>query len=552
MDKIPGFLSVPQAGPQVDLPRIRPARALAHAPPLQQLTSGLGQFRRAVRRDFIVGIQAVQRRAVTVGGFPFPVGLQPFLQHAVRGNLVRGKPHPLGRQFAPQRLVHTQDPGRSDGIAKQFPQLLHVDGRTQADAGTPLAAGQQETVFRRGGRAGHQPLVFRFFKKVVQIELHAALHHRIHPSQVLAIQRKGVLLPQVFAQPGRTADIQAGGCRIAPDIRQPVRDPTPRVVVGLGGLGTGFHQRRDEGVQRLLHLDQVTDQRRPVVHLGVDVKVVVAVPHGVDLFGPDALQVGRQAAGTRRADQQVAAHVRKQGRQGRIGGPLPVVRQAFIRRQVAVLGFRQAERHAVEKPLVIGLLSRAQLSERFLFCLVEVGRCDRQRIGQLPPGDAAVIGRRRQQQPYLIGRRDRQGIASGFYRTAAGHHPHPPHNQQPIVVKPVVQMAGHQQLAIADRLGLEPFRAVQGHRKGDRPGEPRHEDLIGGGHEMLAGKRGRAASIGHRCQPRGQVQLAPVVLDGIAVAGELQAEVAQGLETAERRDVFGIFRRALGREGLFL
>jgi len=54
---------------------------------------------------------------------------------------------------------------------------------------------------------------------------------------------------------------------------------------------------------------QVGHLRRPVVHLKVDVEVVVAVPGGLQVLVPKALEVGRQAAGARTAHQQISAEL---------------------------------------------------------------------------------------------------------------------------------------------------------------------------------------------------------------------------------------------------
>ena len=54
-------------------------------------------------------------------------------------------------------------------------------------------------------------------------------------------------------------------------------------------------------------LSQVGLLRRPVVHLDVDVRVIVAVPRRPVALVPDSLKVGRQAPWPGTADQQVAA-----------------------------------------------------------------------------------------------------------------------------------------------------------------------------------------------------------------------------------------------------
>ena len=67
--------------------------------------------------------------------------------------------------------------------------------------------------------------------------------------------------------------------------------------------------------QRQVAFGEVGLFHRPVVHFGVDVVGVLAVPGGLVGIVPEALQVGRLAAGTAGADHQVAAELEEQGDQ---------------------------------------------------------------------------------------------------------------------------------------------------------------------------------------------------------------------------------------------
>ena len=167
-----------------------------------------------------------------------------------------------------------------------------------------LPSGRREAVLRRVGRAGDEPFVFRLLDQVVEVEQRRLLQDRIGPAQELAVEREGVVLPEMLAEPGRAADGRAPGRGLAgrgeaPRVGDDVRHPAARVVVGLRGLAARLDQRGDELVQRLVQLGEVADLGRPVVHLHVDVEVPVAVPRRLDFLGPDALQVGRQSAGPR-------------------------------------------------------------------------------------------------------------------------------------------------------------------------------------------------------------------------------------------------------------
>ena len=58
-----------------------------------------------------------------------------------------------------------------------------------------------------------------------------------------------------------------------------------------------------------MQLGEVAGLRQPVIHLDVDVQMVVRGPWWSCVGIPLALQVGREAAGTRRGDEQVAAEL---------------------------------------------------------------------------------------------------------------------------------------------------------------------------------------------------------------------------------------------------
>ncbi len=229
----------------------------------------------------------------------FAIRLEPFLQAAIGSDLIGREPGALLRQFALQFLIQAEQLRGAGRIAEQLPQLLHVDGRAHADIDRP-AIGEEKGIFRRVRGAGHQPFVHRFFPDVVEIELRAAFQNRIRPLQVFAVEREGILIPQVRTQPSRPARGRAPGGLLArrsetPGIRDDMRDPAARVVIRLRRFAPRLHQRRDELVQRFLQLRQIADERRPVVHLHIDVEVPVSVPRRLDFLGPDALQIRRQA-----------------------------------------------------------------------------------------------------------------------------------------------------------------------------------------------------------------------------------------------------------------
>jgi hypothetical protein len=68
-----------------------------------------------------------------------------------------------------------------------------------------------------------------------------------------------------------------------------------------------------------MEFGEIADLRRPVVHLGVDVEVPVAIPRGLDLIRPESLQIGWQPAGPGRRDQEVASVVEIECGEGGVG-----------------------------------------------------------------------------------------------------------------------------------------------------------------------------------------------------------------------------------------
>ena len=74
-----------------------------------------------------------------------------------------------------------------------------------------------------------------------------------------------------------------------------------------------LHQRR----QRLIEFGEAGLLQGPVVHLDIDVRMIVPVPGSRYSICPESLQIGRQAAGTGTADEQIASVVIVQSSQCR-------------------------------------------------------------------------------------------------------------------------------------------------------------------------------------------------------------------------------------------
>ena len=68
---------------------------------------------------------------------------------------------------------------------------------------------------------------------------------------------------------------------------------------GLGGLAPGFKLASNQLQERLVAFSQVGWFGRPVVHLDVDIRMIVAMPGRIVAVVPKSLQIGRKSAGAR-------------------------------------------------------------------------------------------------------------------------------------------------------------------------------------------------------------------------------------------------------------
>ena len=150
----------------------------------------------------------------------------------------------------------------------------------------------------------------------------------------------------------------------APDVGDVVRHESARAVVHARRLAAGLAQRIEKVEQRLVQLGEVGHLRRPVVHLQVDVEVIVRVPRRAHAVVPHALQVGRQIARTAAGDQQVAAELKIQRVECRIGRAALHRFEPFVGRQRSRAQSppgAEAQRHASIQPLMIGAVRLEQL-----------------------------------------------------------------------------------------------------------------------------------------------------------------------------------------------
>ena len=197
-------------------------------------------------------------------------------------------------------------------------------------------------MFGRGRRRRRERAV-RFLPQVVFRELRALLQHRIsHLGKKLLVACELIVLPQVRRQPvgghgvvvPRHVLAHEGGGETE-GVAADARHPSARVEIFACRHRTGFAHREDEFREWFGALGQARCERRPVVHLQVDVVVVVHAPRAVDVVVPHPLQVCGEIARSRRGDEQIAAKLEVERLEIMIRCAVAVGRQSTIGRQVA-------------------------------------------------------------------------------------------------------------------------------------------------------------------------------------------------------------------------
>ena len=128
-----------------------------------------------------------------------------------------------------------------------------------------------------------------------------------------------------------------------------VEDPAIDAVLGFGGFGAGFGEVFDEFEEGRGAFGEVADFGGPVVHFEVDVGGVFAAPGRQDGFVPDALEVGRLAAGAAAGGEEVAAELEAEGFEIGIGGAVALGEEALVGGRGALGGVAEGEVHTAHE-----------------------------------------------------------------------------------------------------------------------------------------------------------------------------------------------------------
>ena len=185
--------------------------------------------------------------------------------------------------------------GGVDRVGEQVAQdrLVHRRARRQRRAERVRVLGRQR-------RRGDQPVVRWLFDEGIEEELRRAFQQRVDAFQILAIAGVLVAIPERQRQPraaGRPHAVlrSVDRSRGAPQIGVVMRHPAAGAVHLARRPRAGHRQVRHQCRQRIHRLGEVGRERRPVVHLGVDVDGVLAAPGRRHALVPQALQVRRLA-----------------------------------------------------------------------------------------------------------------------------------------------------------------------------------------------------------------------------------------------------------------
>ena len=184
--------------------------------------------------------------------------------------------------------------------AEDFGTQLVVHGHARGYVLHALV-GRMRVLWRHGGADDHMPGVGVSDEDIVE-ECCRALHDGVVLAEETLVSCEEVMVPEMVGEPCAACHPEARRGMVdracyAPDVCVMVEHPSSRAVHGRGCLGSCCADIAYEAPQRLVHLHEVGDIGRPVVHLEVDVTGILRVPRGQQLVVPYSLEVGCLSAG---------------------------------------------------------------------------------------------------------------------------------------------------------------------------------------------------------------------------------------------------------------
>ena len=371
------MVAVEEPCPEVYLPAETPP--CRHVSPLfEGDPSRIEEFGRRERADLGGRIQSVEMRYVPVLVIGIVGIVHPFLQLPVLSHFHRRQQSQGVAQGIAERGIDPEDLRGLDYAREGVMDYLVVHGA----AGRYWRRLSERAVLGADRRNHNEISAVRL--EVVEAELCGTLEHRIPLPEEVFVEGVQVVLPQVRRKPRASAGIHpperaVDYTRYAPDIGIVVGDPAVAAVHLPCGHGSGLAQVAYHGEQRPEGLVQAGHLGRPVVHLGIDVYRILAVPGSEELVVPDALQVGGLSSCLRGAYQQIASVVEHQ-RHHRHVVASGKGRQPLVRRQGRALSVGELYGH----PAVLLGIGLAVVGKKFVIRLrqrvLQPRRIDRGRV----------------------------------------------------------------------------------------------------------------------------------------------------------------------------
>ena len=288
-----GMGAVEHTCPETDFPSETPSRGLVTAVS-QCLFGRCEEFVVTVGADLVGGIQPIKMGDVTVMGVAAVSVDKPLLKLFATADLHGWKQSQRLFKFFLILSVLAKDTCRLQRIRQSVEHYLVV--HRAASGNRCRFAGR--SLFGTHRRHNHKPVltfsrcgVVGMRHHEVQVKIRSTLDNRIPFAKEIHVACVEVVLPKVSGEPCAAIGIHAPECTIdgtcnAPQVGVMVGHPSTTPVHEFGRSGTRLTQVAYHPEEWFVGLREVSDFRRPVVHLGIDVDGVFRIPRRVFLVVP--------------------------------------------------------------------------------------------------------------------------------------------------------------------------------------------------------------------------------------------------------------------------